>query len=621
MKFVFKKITIDNFLSFGHAEIDLAERGYTLITGINNNPKDAAKSNGSGKSTIFSALCFALTGETIQGLSSNLNNIFTDGDMSVDLVFSVDADDYEIIRSRNKEGHADLKILINGDDKSGKGVRESEAVLADKLPDLTSDLVGEVILIGQGMPHKFSSYKASGRKDLLEKLSHSDFMIEDVRARVDNRVSFLKEKKETNTLEKTRDETELNMLKESFEKKSQELEALKSVKSFDDQLNSIESTLADNEVKLSTATKTLEEEKKLLEIKHKEADEVEKKLHKELDEELQAFNDANLFVKREITEKQTSIALLTVEIKKLQSIKDVCPTCHQKLPHVHKQDTSEQENRRKILIEDLEILKTKDAEQTAKHNTYVEQIKNSNTNKLYNTIITNISNNIYTYNNNCNSIRDFVNNLRIQKATILQQKENHKSNIKKYETELLTLTQKQTQLEEHLLYLSKEGADIDDRLNVVNKMSILIKRDFRGLLLSNIINYIDSKCKSYAQDIFGHSDLDFVLSGNNINISFQKKPLEALSGGEQQKVDLITQFAIRSMMEEFTGFHSNILVLDEILDNLDTKGCDAILDFITKNLCDIESVFIISHHADSLNIGNDSMITVIKNEEGVSSVL
>ena len=99
------------------------------------------------------------------------------------------------------------------------------------------------------------------------------------------------------------------------------------------------------------------------------------------------------------------------------------------------------------------------------------------------------------------------------------------------------------------------------------------------------------------------------------------KPLEALSGGEQQKVDLILQFAIRAMMQEYTGFSSNIIVLDEILDNLDSVGCDSVLNFITNRLSDIESVFIISHHADSLNIGNDSTITVMKGPDGISSIV
>ena len=74
------------------------------------------------------------------------------------------------------------------------------------------------------------------------------------------------------------------------------------------------------------------------------------------------------------------------------------------------------------------------------------------------------------------------------------------------------------------------------------------------------------------------------------------------------------------MMQEYTGFNSNIIVLDEILDNLDSKGCDEVINFITNRLSDIESIFIISHHADSLNISNDSTVKVIKNSQGVSYI-
>ena len=73
MKIKFKNITIENFLSIGNTSIDLEDRGYCLITGINNNPNDMAKSNGSGKSSIIEAICYALTGETIRGVKDIVN--------------------------------------------------------------------------------------------------------------------------------------------------------------------------------------------------------------------------------------------------------------------------------------------------------------------------------------------------------------------------------------------------------------------------------------------------------------------------------------------------------------------------------------------------------------------
>ena len=51
MRIVFKRLLIHNFLSYGDAEIDLRDKGYCLVSGINNCPKDNALSNGSGKSS------------------------------------------------------------------------------------------------------------------------------------------------------------------------------------------------------------------------------------------------------------------------------------------------------------------------------------------------------------------------------------------------------------------------------------------------------------------------------------------------------------------------------------------------------------------------------------------
>ena len=86
-----------------------------------------------------------------------------------------------------------LQITRNGIDISGKGIRESEKVLAEHLPDLTKDLIASTIIVGQGMPNKFSSFSPSGRKELLEKLTKSDFMIEDLKERLISRQAKLQQ--------------------------------------------------------------------------------------------------------------------------------------------------------------------------------------------------------------------------------------------------------------------------------------------------------------------------------------------------------------------------------------------------------------------------------------------
>lgn len=623
MKVKFHKVIIDNFLSFGHAEVALENCGYTLVEGINHNPKDGAKSNGSGKSSIFNAICYALTGETINGLSNNLNNIITKGDMGVELEFSVDDDFYDIKRTRDIKGHANLKIFINGEDKSGKGVRESEEVLKQFLPDINSDLIGEVIIVGQGMPHKFSNNTPSGRKELLEKLSHSDFMLEDIKNRVDSRFAELSKKLNDLEIDKSKEEAIKSYTEANLVKKENELETFNVEVDFDKNIATINEEITDlNEQLTSTELNQTFLKNRLDEINNQLIDLVDKK-QKALAEETKTFNEHNLSVKTLISEKQNSKKLLLEEITKLKNIKDVCPLCGQKLPHVHKQDTSELENKVKTLDDELLELNNKDSQQETAYKLNLGLIKDDFKGKE-NSLTQNKLDTSFKLNEmdvKANGLNTALKDKKIALAKVTADKDNFEANKAKCIKEIEELKNALTAINDKLLYIINVKEDVTKHQEIVAKMVTLVKRDFRGILLSSIIGYINQKCKSYAKDIFGTDELEFALDGNNIAITYSNKPLEVLSGGEQQKVDLILQFAIRAMMQEYTGFSSNIIVLDEILDNLDSVGCDSVLNFITNRLSDIESIFIISHHADSLNIGNDSTITVMKGPDGVSSIV
>ena len=623
MKLKFTKLIIDNFLSFGHAEVDLNDRGYTLIEGINNNPKDSAKSNGAGKSTIFSALCYALTGETIQGLSSNLNNIFTNGNMSVPLDFFADDIFYSIIRSRDTKNKADLKIFVNNEDKSGKGVRESQEILNTLLPELTSDLIGEVIVIGQGMPHKFSNNTPSGRKDLLEKLSHSDFMLEDIKERIANRDNILKLNSQEIAIKKTKLTTEKEIIENNIKLKVEELSKYNDKPDFSLKKNDLNNNISIKEKLLLELGKSIDEKTKLFDKITDDLLTLTKEKNSFLENETNEFNNHNIDIKTKLAEAQTEKKALEKEINNLESVKDICPLCKQKLPHVHKQDTSKQREQLKTLIEEIEKLTEKNNNQENAYKLNITDIKNSFKEKedgllkekeTYKTQINKLNSDIQQ--NNC-----ILNNLKVSLNDIIREEKLFDDTKEKLNNEIESLKNNLTKINTDLLYIINSEKEVLTHQETLAKINTLVKRDFRGILLSNIINYIDKKCKQYALDIFHNDELTFKLDGNNLNITYCNKPLEALSGGEQQKVDLIIQFAIRAMMQEYTHFTSNIIVLDEILDNLDSVGCDSILNFITTKLSDIESIFIISHHADTLNIGNDSKITVVKNADGVSYII
>ena len=187
-----KYLKLHNFLSFEDGELNLNSSGYTLVQGVNKNVVDMAVSNGSGKSSIFEAISWCITGELIRG-SKNVKRISADEKDScwVSLEFDIDENRYGICRQSNP---SKLKVNVNGEDVSGKGIRDTEKIIQEYLPNLTSSLIGSVIILGQGLPQRFSNNTPSGRKEVLETLSNSDTMIYDIKDRIFKRLNELSNK-------------------------------------------------------------------------------------------------------------------------------------------------------------------------------------------------------------------------------------------------------------------------------------------------------------------------------------------------------------------------------------------------------------------------------------------
>jgi len=621
MHIKFSKVILHNFLSYGHSEIDLSNKHYCLVSGVNNNKNDNASSNGSGKSSWGSAICWALTGETIQGVTSGIKNINIDEDVCyVELHFSVDNNDYVITRYKNPKSA--LKIIVNDKDVSGKGIRESEAILNKYLPDLTSQLIGSIIILGQGLPYKFSNNTPSGRKEVLEKLSKSDFMIQDLKDRITERTKILNQELREIEDKILSDSSNKLLLEKQIQEQEEIVKSLKEPRDFDSEINIYATQLQELSELLNKIKIQIEENEQKNIDKNNLLTEKNKEKSNAITAENTEFNSfkASYFEKR--SELTAQINTLSTKINNLKSIRDVCPTCGQHIPNVVKPSTEFEEQELKALNKQLEELNIKYSGFEKLHNNELQQIE-----QRYNAEIADILNDL----RNVKQQLDFAKkqesqytqrivDLNTQINRINLEKNQYIDNIKNAENKLYNLNLSVKKLSEQILYNNNEKERVSKHISVVNKMNTLIKRDFRGYLLSNVIAFIESKVKEYSLEIFGTDSLTFTLDGNNINISYYGKPFENLSGGEKQRTDLIIQFAIRDMMRQYLNFSSNILLLDEIFDSLDATAVDAVLRCICNKLVDVESLFIISHHAKELDIPYDSEMIVTKNEFGISSI-
>ena len=621
MKLNFHRIEIENFLSIGKADISLSDRGFTIVNGVNNNPADSALSNGSGKSSIFEAISWSLTGETIRGVK-DVVNMFTTGGTAVTIYFSVDKDEFIVSRYKDHKVYkTDLKININGEDKSGKGIRDSQKLLESYLPDLNSSLLGSVILLGQGLPQRFTNNSPSGRKEVLEKLSKSDFMIEDLKSRISDRKTELQKQlreKEDSILVA---QTKLSTLKRQNDDYTLKLNSMEDPSVYRDIIEKAGKSKKELEEKILENSNKLQQEQTWLNSLKEKKNKVQAEYTEKINDENVKYLQTKSEKESEVRYLETRYKQLNKEITDVKNIKDTCPTCGRKFENVFIPDVSLQEAEAEGLQNSLSTLRSYLSSLLLTSNMMKKKYADESDFAVSGIVeeIKHSENNINTLSTELNS---FTNKQRAEEETINKYNlvlSNYESTVNTIKNNIVTNEQEINKLGEEIVYNSVEKSSLEERVSIVHRFSTLITRDFRGQLLKNVIKYIDSRAKEYCKDVFNTTDLDFILDGNNIDIKYCGKYMESLSGGEKQKIDLIIQFSIRDMLCQFLDFRSNIIALDEIFDALDSISCDKVINLISTKLSDIDSVFIITHHQE-LGIPIDSTITVTKDSSGVSYV-
>lgn len=621
---VFKKIKLHNFFSFNDVEVNLDDMGYTLVSGRNNCKLDNAYSNGSGKSSVFNAICFALTGETSQGVSNNLGNIFSDPhDCWVELTFNVDND--EFIIKRISEPKSAMQLYINGENKSGKGIRESSKLLSTYLPDLTSILVNSIIILGQGLPNRFTNNNPAQRKEILEKLTKSDFMIQSIKDKLELRQQTLKTNLRVSEDSLLANKSQLKVYQNQAKSYENDLKEYDKYDNSESNLELLISNLEKELNRINTEVDNLEEsiKKETASVDKYTSDKLEynnaKFNNPELTEAVKPLEELLKETKKKEDDARVSLRVKKNELKSHEVLleNDICPTCGQKISTELKLDLYSLKE--EISTLDKQWKDTVVMGESIKNQ--IESIKKDNE-KKYNKLIDDIDakintskNYISSFNNSKNSLIGERNNITSELYTLNNLKTNYKKlveNISINEGNIKKLKADNKKIDAEII-------NINSHLDVVQQMITLAKREFRGVLLINVINYINKRIKQYSKEVFDNEGLNFSLDDNSIDISYFGKPYENLSGGERQKIDVVVQLALRDVLNRQLNIHSNLLVCDEIFDNLDSQGCNKIINLISS-LTDINSIFIISHHTQDLEITRDNELLIEKGENGISTI-
>lgn len=156
---------VENFGSYGHAEIDFSDLGLTLISG----------STGSGKSTIADFVaytCFGVTSK--QGNADDVRAWGCDEPTKVELEVELPDGDITVVRIRGKQTQNDIYWLEAGDPenpKRGKDATDTQRLLEQRL-----GVDAELFLLGSyfsqfSLTDAFFTARPKDRRETLERIT------------------------------------------------------------------------------------------------------------------------------------------------------------------------------------------------------------------------------------------------------------------------------------------------------------------------------------------------------------------------------------------------------------------------------------------------------------------
>lgn len=686
MNIIFKTLEINDFQSIGHAKIELDNQGTCLIKGINNY-EDNTSSNGSGKSSIFESLYFSLYGKTTSGLT-NVSNRYTGNTYKLDLTFSIDNIDYEIVREGTK-----VKLLQNGEDISRRNKTDTENYIKENILKLSPDIFLNIIYLSQGFKSRLSALTAGGRKDQIEEIIGTNEITENFRIEVQN----YKEKL-TNNLNETNNKisfnngtiNQINLNIENYQKeidriieenkdkpsKEQLLNNLNLIKTelsveennllkINNEMNEIKEF--NNSVQLKVANVDTEISNKNNEILSK-VTEINTEIYDKSLEIERNINNNITELNKSISENSNNISILCTQntsltnsieqnknqIEKLKT-SDTCPTCGRKfdnfdqthlIQEIQKLIDANIENGNKVETNNIKIKELENA--NLELNNKVKDLKDNIINSKSEAVkplqdeIQDLSRELAEYisgkQKEKDKILEEIKDLSIQTNMYneVQQKINsHKSNIIILENQINSIKEESTENYEKLISdcnsnlvkiikenenLQKECNNLEEQIGVATHSLSLISKEFKNYLLKSAIEFLNSKLNYYSNMLFSNESdkINFVQDGNKLDIYLGDALFESLSGGEKRKVDIAIMLAQKDLANNMSNTYSNVLILDEITDGLDTKSIDIITSILMDVSRDISSMYIVTHKDTSM--GHDKILWVVKGKDRISSI-
>ena len=643
MNLQFSSIDIENFRSIKEMKVDLSNQGIVIVKGVNEY-EDKATSNGSGKSSVFESIIFALFEETSNGEKDVSTRGSKEG-YNITLRFNVDGIPYVI--NRKAKGKS-VSIYKDNIDISARTKSETNKIIQSVI-GINKSIFLDSIFLSQNANTNLATLSPTARRERLEILTNTDYTINLFKEKlkelqqeyesmcVSNQLELnkLTGKLETINNQKYKIQTTLNEIEEKINERNK-LGNIEEIQNQIDNLNNEITNLSNQIPQIDTDVQSINEELELIRNSRLDKQTIKETKSSEIENQRTICND----IQKEITRLDNiihynliSMERLNNEIEKIKN-SDTCPTCGRKYENVNEEHIMRLIEEKQLEINNL---------QTENDNTNKQIIDNqTNLNteiekgKLMKEEIDSITQEINTIDIEIQNKEKEVVTLNNQKTQILQNiqlKNNSIANFNNMITEIKNIEiPDKTQYESMLNDLCNEEQQIKNNETTINedlnkyntnvevlKHSVqLVTKEFRTYLLKNSLQYLNSVLKKYSTILFSNEkDVIFISEDDTkLDIYLGDASYESLSGGERTRVDIALLLAQKSLANMIGNISCNIIILDEVLGYCDAQAESVVVNLLCSELNTIESIYMISHK--EIPIGYDKEMIIVKNKQGES---
>ena len=555
----FQKIRWKNLLSTGnyYTEMNLSSNNHTLIVG----------GNGSGKSTMLDAICFALFGKAFRSINKpGLINSINNKDCIVEVEFVVGNKTYKVIRGikPNKFEIYQNGELLNQD----AAVKDYQEHLEKFILKMNYKSFTQIVVLGSASFTPFMQLSASDRRIIIEDLLDIQIfstMNSLVKERLSNNKDLMNNKK-----------SEIELTQQKYDLKKQFIENQKFDN--DEKVTQYVGEIEINQSVIQTIQETIESLiKDVSQLSEQVSSKIEvegkvkqlTKLESQIESNLSKFQkDIRFFESNDNCPTCKQTIALGFKESELVGLADKVQKCEHGLNELEQKLNVEQDKLNEIAIIQKQI-QSKQVEVATKNTTITE------TNKL----IVRLQKQIDELQNKTASTDKEVQELNILKDVLSELKNNLKD-----------LIDEKTYLEVSSNLLKDTGIKtkiVKQYLPIINKLvnKYLASLDF--FVNFNLDESFKETIKSRHRDEFTYNNF---------------------SEGEKQRIDMALMLTWRAVAKLKNSTNTNLLILDETFDSsLDSNGTEYLMNIL--HMLEGVNLFVISHKGDILQ---DKFANVIR---------